>query len=178
MRKINVSMLNKTKLNKSVLYVTADVFTFNLHVGCTEHIRVGKAGCSMFVWVIGCTQCIQSSTCLIQKYPVSYVTSGHCAVFLFFCTRVITCMHVFKHCVKQIYPTINISHELLYCRTFKYTVYNDQRNKRSCTVHQSTNIETLKVCSQVWIKLHIFRMSITVGGTLAKQACKIPFLFV
>lgn len=74
---------NERKLKESILYTTADVFTFDLHVGCTEHTRVEI---SSMQYVCSCdTQCIQSSTCLIQKYPVSYVTLGHCAVFAHVC---------------------------------------------------------------------------------------------
>lgn len=107
----------------------------------------------LFVCVIGCTQCIQSSSCLIQKYPVSFVTLGHCAVlfFVFFCSRVHACMFSNTVLNKFILLSINLTHELIYCRYLKYTVYNDYRNKRSCTVHQSTNIQILKVFSQVWI---------------------------
>lgn len=172
MGKINVLVSTEKNLNKSILYITADVFRLDLHVGCTEHIWVGKAVCSMFVCVIGCTQCIQSSTCFIQKYPLSYVTLGHCAVF---CTRVHACMFSNTVLNKSILLSTYLMNYYI-AGTFKYTVYNDYRNKRSCTVHQSTNIQISKVCSQVWIKLHIIRTGITVGLTLAKQACKITFL--
>lgn len=96
----------------------------------------------MFAHVIGYTQCIQSSTCLIQKYPVSYVTLGHCAVFAHVCMHAMVSNTVLN---KSILPSTCLIMNYYIVRTFKYTVHNDYRNKRSCTVHQSTNIQILKV---------------------------------
>lgn len=81
-----------------------------------------------------------------------------------FCTRVHACMFSNTVLNKSILPSTCLIMNYYIVRTFKYTVHNDYRNKRSCTVHQSTNIQILKVFCQVWIKLHIFRTSTTVGS--------------
>lgn len=133
---------NERKLRESILYITADVFTFDLHVGCTEHTKVKI---SIMKYVCSCDRLYTMYTKLHMLD--TKISSKLCDFrpLCCFCTRVHACMFLNTVLNKSILPSTYLIMNYYIVRNFKYTVHNDYRNKRSCTVHQSTNIQILKV---------------------------------